>query len=143
RLSGSRRRPERVRRRDRPRGDPRSHRPAAAAHPPPAGPGREDPPRGQLLMEPDLAGEIRGARATALDAASVARGRVGAVLDPGTFVEYGQLADPCVVVGGAGRVDGQAVVVAAYSSEEGAAGGAGDQMKIERLVSLAHTRRWP
>lgn len=105
-------------------------------------------------MDDELVKMIAEARRQSLEAGSrpgcsSARGRVAALVDPGSFAEFGQLAGgegrPAAgLVGGVGTIDGLPAVVAAYDAEvDGGAQTSLNQMKIERLVSLAQARRWP
>ena len=118
-------------------------------------------------MDEKLIEDLRQARAAAMDAARPAavaaahaagrltpRERIDALIDAGSFVEYGVLAeaepdDPGDapadgLVAGAGTIDGHSIVLASYD----AAVHAGSQSdrnlrKLTRLLYLANTHRWP
>lgn len=118
-------------------------------------------------MDDDLTAEIRAARAAAHDDARpaavaaahergrlTARERVAATLDPGSFEEYGALAEGAPdqpgrapadgVVSGAGTIGGRPVVIAAYDVSVVAGTQSGrNHRKIERLLFLAQEHRWP
>ncbi|MBM3139779.1 MAG: biotin carboxylase [Chloroflexi bacterium] len=118
-------------------------------------------------MEERLVREVREARAAALDGARAeavaaqhaagrltARERVEALLDPGSFVEYGVLAESAPdapgagaadgLVCGAGRVLGRPVVVASYDRtvHRGTQSPRNDR-KLAKTLSLAKEHRWP
>ena len=119
------------------------------------------------LMDQELIEQILRARAQALDAARpeavaathasgrfTARERIEALLDPGTFVEYGILAEAQPdapgegaadgLVGGAGRIDGHPVAAASYDEtvHDGTQSDR-NQRKLTRLLYLANAHRWP
>jgi len=116
-------------------------------------------------IRPDLAAVLK-AKAATLDenramevAKQHARGRrtarenVADLLDPGSFVEYGQLARPLTegmtgaadgVVMGTGTVDGQAVAAVAYDYMVYAGTqSANNHAKLTRMFELAERHRWP
>ena len=83
-----------------------------------------------------------------------ARERMAALLDAGTFIEYGALAGATSeidddaaadgLVAGAGRVAGAPVVAASYDrSVRGGTQSDRNQKKMARLIYLARTHRWP
>lgn len=98
--------------------------------------------------------QILDARALASAGCPTARRRLAALLDEGSFVEYGPLAGRSSevdddgpadgLVGGVGEVDGHPVVAAAYDRSV-ADGTQSDrnQRKLSKLVYLSHTNRWP
>ena len=118
-------------------------------------------------MDEQLVSQIVEARAATLDArrpaalasaraagTMTARERVDALVDPGSFVEFGQLAGAATesgddlaadgLVAGAGRVCGQPVVVAAHDpTVRGGTQSDRNQRKLARLMWLANARRWP
>ena len=116
-------------------------------------------------MDERLIDEVLQARDAAFrpaeDAASsprsgrlTARERIGALVDEGSFVEYGVLAeanpdDPGAapadgVIAGVGRVWGEPVTVAAYDPSvlDGTQSDRNTR-KLARMVNLANTHRWP
>lgn len=118
-------------------------------------------------MDEKLIAEIRAARAAAYDDARpeavdavhatgrlTARERVHAVLDPGSFVEYGVLAESTPDEPGAGPADGlicgpgeiagKPVVVASYDRtvHDGTQSPRNDR-KLARMLYLAQRYRWP
>jgi acetyl-CoA carboxylase carboxyltransferase component len=98
--------------------------------------------------------QIRDARRTAAAGCPDARRRLAALLDAGSFVEYGPLAGRTSevdddgaadgLVGGVGEVGGHPVVAAAYDRSV-ADGTQSDrnQRKLAKLIYLAHRNRWP
>lgn len=82
-----------------------------------------------------------------------ARERVDALLDAGSFAEYGRLARPVApgldgpadgLVGGTGAVDGRPLVVLAYDyTVAGGSQGKISHLKLDRLLRLAGEWRWP
>ena len=83
-----------------------------------------------------------------------ARERIAALVDDGSFSEYGQLAgetpDPADeahadgLVAGTGRLDGNPIVVASYDSTVRDGTQTDRNMrKLARLLYLANTHRWP
>ncbi len=83
-----------------------------------------------------------------------ARERIGALLDPGTFLEYGQLAEPKTralgegpadgLVMGVGLVDGRAVCVFTYDyTVFGGSQSPRNHRKMDRMLALAERNRWP
>ncbi len=118
-------------------------------------------------MDQGLVEEIVGARAAAFDGARpgvvaaaraagrlTARERVAVVVDGGSWVEYGVLAEgnpdapgdaPADgVVGGVGEIEGKPVVVACYDTAvlEGTQSRT-NVMKVRKLIFLAVEHRWP
>ncbi|HJN93288.1 MAG TPA: carboxyl transferase domain-containing protein [Dehalococcoidia bacterium] len=118
-------------------------------------------------MEERLVDGIREARAAAMDAARpdavaaihasgqlTARERLDALFDPGSFVEYGVLAEAAAddpgegpadgLVAGAGRIAGQPVVAASYDQTvlDGTQSER-NQRKLTRVLYLANAHRWP
>ncbi len=118
-------------------------------------------------MEQRLIDEILAARSQAYDEARpgvvadlhrrghlAARERIGLLVDEGSFVEYGVLAegDPDTpgaapadgLVGGVATVDAQPVVVMSYDiSVHGGTQSRLNTRKIEKLIFLSHQHRWP
>lgn len=118
-------------------------------------------------MDQSLRDEIRAAHAAVQDAARphaveraaalgqlTARARIAALVDAGSFIEYGALAgrtsapdDPHAADGlvcGAAQVDGLAIVVAA--SDRSVLDGTQsvrNQRKLARLLQVAQRERWP
>jgi acetyl-CoA carboxylase carboxyltransferase component len=116
---------------------------------------------------PPLLQQVRAARAATLDDARPdaigrqhdrgrwsARERLAALFDPGTFTEYGQLAQPASralgdgpadgLVMGVGMVDGEAVCAFSYDySVFGGSQSPRNHRKLDRLLELAHRNRWP
>ncbi len=83
-----------------------------------------------------------------------ARERVGALVDPGSFVEYGQLAQPKTralgdgpadgLVMGVGLVGGRPVCVFTYDySVFGGSQSPRNHRKMDRMLALAERNRWP
>jgi acetyl-CoA carboxylase carboxyltransferase component len=83
-----------------------------------------------------------------------ARERLNRLFDPGTFVEYGQLAAPASrhlgegpadgLVMGVGMVDGHAVCAASYDyTVFGGSQSPRNHRKLDRLLDLAQRNRWP
>ena len=117
-------------------------------------------------MDAEVIQEVLDARASAMDAARpeavakvrrfdkfTARERIDRMLDAGSFVEYGVLAVPSGkdttgpadgLVQGFGTIDGHAVAIASYDyTVAGGTQTALNHGKFDRLVELAHDRRWP
>ena len=117
-------------------------------------------------MDAEVIQEVLDARASAMDAARpeavakvrrfdkfTARERIDRMLDEGSFVEYGVLAVPSGkdttgpadgLVQGFGTIDGHAVAIASYDyTVAGGTQTALNHGKFDRLVELAHDRRWP
>jgi acetyl-CoA carboxylase carboxyltransferase component len=115
-------------------------------------------------VEQKLVDDILAARALAADEArpeAVAaarqagrlspRERIDALCDPGSFAEYGVLAQgrspgaaAAGLVGGTARIEGQPAVVASYDATvEGGTQSSVNQAKLERLVFLAVEHGWP
>jgi acetyl-CoA carboxylase carboxyltransferase component len=88
-----------------------------------------------------------------LDEVIAARRRIDALLDPGSFAEYGRLAQPVTpglrgpadgLVCGTGTVDGRAIVVLAYDySVAGGTQGRISHHKLDRVLRLAGEHGWP
>ncbi len=105
-------------------------------------------------MQEELLGQITQARATAGGRSTNARQRIGRLLDPGSFEEYGPLAgrttktdDPINadgMLGGIGKVADAPVVVACYDTDQ-IEGRQSDRnlRKMSKLLYLAHEHRWP
>ncbi|WP_419916132.1 acyl-CoA carboxylase subunit beta [Candidatus Poriferisodalis sp.] len=83
-----------------------------------------------------------------------ARERIAALFDPGTFVEYGQLAQPQIrslgdapadgLVMGVGRVDGVAVCAFTYDyTVMGGSQSPHNHRKVDRMMEVAERNRWP
>ena len=109
-------------------------------------------PRRQLSDDPRQ--QILDAREDAYAGCINARRRINALLDDGSFVEYGLLAgrtsdvDDDVpsdgLVGGVGEIDGNTVIAASF--DLAAAAGTHserNQRKLSKLIYLAMTNRWP
>ncbi len=118
-------------------------------------------------MEQRLIDEIMAARSQAYDPARprvvadlhqrgrlTARERIAALVDNGSFVEYGVLAegDPDSpgaapadgLVGGVATIDGQPAVVMSYDvSVHGGTQSPLNTRKVEKLIFLSHQHRWP
>jgi len=116
---------------------------------------------------PPLLQKVRDARAASLDAARpeaiarqhgrgrwTARERIEAFFDPGTFVEYGQLAQPETrklgnapadgLVMGVGRTGGMAVCAFTYDyTVFGGSQSPRNHRKMDRMLDLAARNRWP
>ncbi|MCC7366475.1 MAG: biotin carboxylase [Dehalococcoidia bacterium] len=111
-------------------------------------------------MEQQLVDDIMAARAGALaavvapgDGRLAARERVARICDPGSFQEYGVLAQGRAggevvpadgLVGGTARIHGEPAVVVSYDVQ--AAGGTQapiNQAKLERLAFIAAEHGWP
>ena len=105
-------------------------------------------------MDDVAIGQILDARSAALAGCADARRRIAALVDDGSFVEYGPLAGRTSgvedsapadgLVAGVGAIDGHAVVAAAY--DRGVLGGTQsdrNQRKLAKLIYLARTNRWP
>ena len=100
-----------------------------------------------------------GARPAAVEATHsrgelTARERIALLIDAGSFVEYGVLAEASPdepgeapadgLVGGAATIASQPILVASYDpTVHQASQTAMNQRKIEKLLFLAHERRWP
>ena len=109
--------------------------------------------KGRQLSD-DPRQQILDARDDAYAGCAEARRRVGLLLDPGSFVEYGLLAGRTSdvdddspsdgLVGGVGEIDGHPTVVAAF--DRAVADGTHserNQRKLGKLIYLAVTNRWP
>ncbi len=108
--------------------------------------------RRQLSDDPRQ--QILDAREDAYGGCLSARRRVGQLLDPGSFVEYGLLAGRTSdveddspsdgLVGGVGEIDGHPVVAASFDLDV-AQGTHSDRnmRKLGKLLYLANTNRWP
>lgn len=117
-------------------------------------------------MDEAIIEEVLQARAQAMDAARpeavskvhgrgkfTARERIAMLLDEGSFIEYGVLAVPANksmsgpadgLVQGVGTVDGHGVAIASYDyTVQGGTQTALNHGKFDRLIELAHMRRWP
>ena len=118
-------------------------------------------------MEQTLIDEIVAARSQASDAARpdavaaarqrgqlTARERISALVDEGSFIEYGVLAegDPDSpgaapadgLVGGVAMIEGGPAVVMSYDvSVHGGTQSRLNTRKVEKLIFLAHEHRWP
>lgn len=82
-----------------------------------------------------------------------ARERIDAVLDPGSFVEFGVLAEPTDpaqsgaadgLVDGIGTVDGSPIAISSYDySVYGGTQSGLNHGKLDRMIDLAYEHRWP
>ncbi len=114
-------------------------------------------------MDQSLIDEVLSARAATLDRARpeavakvrarghlTARERIAAVLDAGSFVEYGVLADSDGagaadgLVNGFGQLDGKPIAVASYDySVFGGSQSFVNHNKLERIINVAYDQRLP
>ncbi|MCP3855261.1 MAG: hypothetical protein GY698_11085 [Actinomycetia bacterium] len=105
-------------------------------------------------MEQEAVQQIIDARARAASGCATARRRLDALLDPGSFVEYGPLAGQTSevdddapadgLVGGVGELGGRTICAASYDRTvlDGTQSDR-NQRKLAKLIYLAKTNRWP
>ena len=82
-----------------------------------------------------------------------ARERISAMLDPGSFVEFGVLAQPMDpaqsgaadgLVDGVGTIDGSPIAISSYDySVYGGTQSGLNHGKLDRMIELAYDHRWP
>ncbi len=114
-------------------------------------------------MDQSLIDEVLSARAATLDTARpeavakvrarghlTARERIAAVVDAGSFVEYGVLADSDGagaadgLVNGFGQLDGKPIAIASYDySVFGGSQSFVNHNKLERIINVAYDQRLP